>query len=126
MSSLLSRASTLVRGVVRSLEAILGLGFVVGSLFMARYADRLQTGLWVFVGLFGMGVSGVLYSMSQTVWIAILWVVAAVGAGVAAASTVWATVWGAEFRPCTRYAVPAPRATHEAASMPIALLLISI
>lgn len=55
-------------------EALTSVGFVVGSLFMARFADRLQTGLWVFVGCMGMGVAGVLYSLSPVIWMAILWV----------------------------------------------------
>jgi MFS family permease len=56
-------------------EGLTSVGFVVGSLFMARYADRLQTGLWVFVGCAGMGVAGVFYALSPTIWIAIVWVI---------------------------------------------------
>jgi MFS family permease len=56
-------------------EAMTSVGFVAGSLFMARYAGRLQTGLWMFVGTLGMGVSGILYGVSPTIWIAIPWVV---------------------------------------------------
>ena len=55
-------------------EGLTSIGFVVGSLFMARYADRLQTGLWVFVGCIGMGIAGIFYGLSPTIWIAILWV----------------------------------------------------
>ncbi|MEO5965983.1 MAG: MFS transporter [Candidatus Limnocylindrales bacterium] len=55
-------------------EGLTSVGFVVGSLFMARYADRLQTGLWVFVGTLGMGISGVFYGLSPTIAIAIFWV----------------------------------------------------
>lgn len=55
-------------------EGLTSIGFVAGSLFMARYADRLQTGLWVFVGTLGMGIAGVLYGMAPTLWIGILWV----------------------------------------------------
>ncbi len=55
-------------------EGLTSIGFVVGSLFMARYADRLQTGLWVFVGCVGMGIAGIFYGLSPTIWIAILWV----------------------------------------------------
>jgi CRP-like cAMP-binding protein/sugar phosphate permease len=56
-------------------EGLTSVGFVVGSLFMARYADRLQTGLWVFVGLMGMGIAGIFYGLSPTIWIAIFWVI---------------------------------------------------
>ena len=41
---------------------------------MAKYAGLLQTGLWVFVGTLGMGISGVLYGLSPTIGIAIVWV----------------------------------------------------
>jgi DHA3 family macrolide efflux protein-like MFS transporter len=53
-------------------EGFTSIGFVVGSLFMARYASRLHDGLWVFVGYLGMGVTGALYGLSPTIWIAIV------------------------------------------------------
>ncbi len=56
-------------------EGLTSVGFVVGSLFMARYAARLQIGLWVFVGSVGMGIAGVFYGLSPTIWIAIVWVI---------------------------------------------------
>jgi CRP-like cAMP-binding protein/sugar phosphate permease len=56
-------------------EGLTSVGFVAGSLFMARFSDRLPIGLWVFVGLMGMGISGVFYALSPTIWIAILWVI---------------------------------------------------
>jgi CRP-like cAMP-binding protein len=56
-------------------EGLTSVGFVAGSLFMARYADRLQTGLWVFVGLMGMGIGGFFYALSPTIWIAVFWVI---------------------------------------------------
>jgi hypothetical protein len=52
-------------------EGLTSVGFVAGSLFMAKYADRLQTGLWVFVGLMGMGIAGILYGLSPTILIGI-------------------------------------------------------
>ena len=55
-------------------EALTSVGFVLGSLFMARYAGKLQTGLWVFVGTMGMGIAGVLYGLSPNIWIAIVFV----------------------------------------------------
>jgi len=56
-------------------EGLTSVGFVVGSLFMARYSERLPTGLWVFVGWTGMAVAGVLYGLSPVIWIAILWAI---------------------------------------------------
>jgi CRP-like cAMP-binding protein len=53
-------------------EGVTSVGFVIGSLFMARYASRLYDGLWIFVGYLGMGIAGVLYGLSPTIWIAIL------------------------------------------------------
>ncbi len=55
-------------------EALTSVGFVLGSLFMAKYADRLQLGMWVFVGTLGMGIAGILYGLSPTIWIAIVFV----------------------------------------------------
>jgi CRP-like cAMP-binding protein/sugar phosphate permease len=55
-------------------EGLTSVGFVLGSLFMARYAGRLQIGLWVFVGTLGMGISGVLYAFSPVIGIAIVFV----------------------------------------------------
>ena len=55
-------------------EGLTSVGFVVGSLFMAKYADRLQTGLWVFVGTMGMGIAGIFYGLSPTILVAIFWV----------------------------------------------------
>jgi DHA3 family macrolide efflux protein-like MFS transporter len=52
-------------------EGVTSIGFVIGSLFMARYASRLHDGLWVFVGYLGMGIAGVLYGLSPTIWVAI-------------------------------------------------------
>lgn len=55
-------------------EGLTSVGFVVGSLFMARYSSRLREGTWMFVGLAGMGLAGVLYGLSPTIVIAIVWV----------------------------------------------------
>ena len=54
-------------------EGLTAVGFVLGSLFMARYAERLQIGLWIFVGMMGMGISGILYGLSPSITIAIVW-----------------------------------------------------
>ena len=53
-------------------EGLTSVGFVLGSRFMVRYAGRLPTGLWVFVGTMGMGISGILYGLSPTIMIAIV------------------------------------------------------
>jgi len=55
-------------------EGLTSVGFVVGSLFMARYAPRLPMGMWMTVGAVGMGIAGIIYGMSTTIGIAILWV----------------------------------------------------
>ena len=38
-------------------EGLTSIGFVVGALFMARYARPAPDGLWVFVGYLGMGIA---------------------------------------------------------------------
>ena len=52
-------------------EGLTSVGFVLGSLFMARYSARLQTGLWVFVGSAGMGIASLLYAASPVIGVAI-------------------------------------------------------
>ena len=55
-------------------EGLTSVGFVLGSLFMARFANRLAEPIWIIIGLFGMGVAGIAYGLSTTVPIAILMV----------------------------------------------------
>ena len=55
-------------------EGLTSIGFVLGSLFMARYAGKLQIGLWVFVGCMGMGISGILYGLSPNIYVGIVFV----------------------------------------------------
>jgi MFS transporter, DHA3 family, macrolide efflux protein len=55
-------------------EGLTSVGFVCGSLFMAKYAHRLQTGLWVFVGTMGMAISGILYGLSPAMLVGIVFV----------------------------------------------------
>jgi MFS family permease len=55
-------------------EGLTSIGFVIGSLFMAKYAHRLQTGLWIFVGTMGMALSGIAYALSPTMFIGIVFV----------------------------------------------------
>jgi len=52
-------------------EGLTSVGFVVGSLMMARYADRLREGTWMVLALLGMGVAGVFYGFSTSIVIAI-------------------------------------------------------
>jgi MFS family permease len=56
-------------------EGLTSVGFIVGSLLMARYSGRLSVGLWVFVGAMGQGLAGVLYGFSPVISVAIMWVV---------------------------------------------------
>lgn len=56
-------------------EGLTSIGFVVGSLLMARWSERLPTGLWVFVGAAGMGVAGLGYAVSPVIGIAIFFAV---------------------------------------------------
>ncbi len=53
-------------------EGLTSIGFVVGALMMARFADRLHPGVWMVLSLVGMGVVGILYGLSDTVWFAIV------------------------------------------------------
>ena len=55
-------------------EGLTSIGFVVGSLVMAKYADRLREGLWLIVGLMGMGLTYLLYSFSTSVPLAIFFI----------------------------------------------------
>jgi MFS transporter, DHA3 family, macrolide efflux protein len=53
-------------------EGMTSIGFVVGSLLIARFSDRLREGLWVVFGLLGMGLCFVIYSFARSVPFAIL------------------------------------------------------
>jgi CRP-like cAMP-binding protein len=52
-------------------EGLTSIGFVVGSLFMAKVFDRLQGGAWLAISFLGMGLVGVIYSFLQSVPLAI-------------------------------------------------------
>jgi len=52
-------------------EGLTSVGFVIGSLLMATYADRLREGSWLVLSFLGMGLAGVAYALSTNVWIAI-------------------------------------------------------
>jgi MFS family permease len=53
-------------------EGVTSVGFVVGSLLMARFGDRLAEGTWMIGGTILMGIFGVLYGLSPNIEVAIL------------------------------------------------------
>jgi CRP-like cAMP-binding protein/sugar phosphate permease len=53
-------------------EGITSVGFVIGSLLMARYAERLREGTWLILSFIGMGAAGLLYALSSNIWMAIV------------------------------------------------------
>ena len=52
-------------------EAATSIGFVIGSFFIARYADRLRSGVWIVLSLLGMGLFGIVYALSSSLTLAI-------------------------------------------------------
>ena len=52
-------------------EGLTSVGFVMGSLFMARFSKLLPEPVWIIVAMVGMGISGVLYGLSTQIGIAI-------------------------------------------------------
>jgi len=57
-------------------EGLTSVGFVAGSLLMARVADRLREGQWIVLGVLGMGIVGILYGVSNNIAVAIALVMA--------------------------------------------------
>jgi MFS family permease len=53
-------------------EGLTSIGFVVGSLLMAKYANRYREGVWAIISLLGMGVCYLLYSFSNSIQVAIV------------------------------------------------------
>jgi DHA3 family macrolide efflux protein-like MFS transporter len=51
-------------------EGITSVGFVIGSLLMARYAERIREGSWLVISFLGMGMAGLLYALSSNIWMA--------------------------------------------------------
>jgi CRP-like cAMP-binding protein len=49
-------------------EGLTSVGFVVGSLIMARIADRLREGAWIVGGVLGMGLVGIVYALSPSLF----------------------------------------------------------
>ncbi len=53
-------------------EGITSIGFVLGSLLIAQYADRLREGQWLSLSLLGMGGFGIVYALSSSVPLAVV------------------------------------------------------
>ncbi len=53
-------------------EGLTSVGFVIGSLLMARLADRLREGQWIAMSYIGMGLIAALYSRTASIPLAIL------------------------------------------------------
>ena len=52
-------------------EGLTSVGFVIGSFFMAKFANRLPEGAWIVIAIVGMGVAGIAYGLSTSVPVAI-------------------------------------------------------
>jgi len=53
-------------------EGMTSIGFVVGSLLMAKWADRYREGSWIVVATIAMGIAGVAYGFATTIPVAII------------------------------------------------------
>jgi CRP-like cAMP-binding protein/predicted MFS family arabinose efflux permease len=53
-------------------EGFTSVGFVVGSLMMAKWADRFREGSWIIIATIAMGIAGVLYGLSTSIAVAII------------------------------------------------------
>jgi CRP-like cAMP-binding protein/predicted MFS family arabinose efflux permease len=52
-------------------EGVTSVGFVIGSLLMARWADRFREGSWIVVATIAMGVAGIFYGLSTSIVLAV-------------------------------------------------------
>jgi len=52
-------------------EGLTSVGFVLGSFFMARFAQRMPEPVWVIVGNVGMGLAGLVYALATSIPLAI-------------------------------------------------------
>jgi MFS family permease len=52
-------------------EGLTSVGFVVGSLILAKMFDRLHAGAWLTISFVGMGVIGIIYSFLHSIGLAI-------------------------------------------------------
>lgn len=55
-------------------EGLTSVGFVIGSFFMARFANRLAEPIWVIIGMVGMGAAGLVYGLATSIPLAIVMV----------------------------------------------------
>jgi MFS transporter, DHA3 family, macrolide efflux protein len=55
-------------------EAASSIGFVLGSFFIARYVDRLRSGMWISLSLIGMGIFGIVYALTSNLPVAMVMV----------------------------------------------------
>jgi CRP-like cAMP-binding protein/predicted MFS family arabinose efflux permease len=53
-------------------EGFTSVGFVVGSLMMAKWADRFREGSWIVIATVSMGIAGVLYGVATSIVVAIV------------------------------------------------------
>ncbi len=54
------------------IEGLTTVGFVIGSLAMARYANRLREGQWITISFIGMAVCSIIYSQLYSIPLAIM------------------------------------------------------
>jgi CRP-like cAMP-binding protein/Na+/melibiose symporter-like transporter len=52
-------------------EGVTSVGFVVGSLLMAKWAERFREGSWIVIATIGMGISGIFYGLTTSIVLAI-------------------------------------------------------
>ncbi|HLE15763.1 MAG TPA: MFS transporter [Anaerolineales bacterium] len=52
-------------------EGLTSIGFVIGSLLLARYVSRLREGQWIIISLIGWGLVAITYALSSSLFIAI-------------------------------------------------------
>jgi len=55
-------------------EGLTSIGFVVGSLLMAKIFDRLREGAWLAISYIGMAVAGIVYSYLDSIILAIVFI----------------------------------------------------
>lgn len=55
-------------------EGLTSIGFVVGSLLMAKIFDRLREGAWLAISYIGMAVAGIVYSYLNSIVLAIVFI----------------------------------------------------
>jgi CRP-like cAMP-binding protein len=52
-------------------EGVTSVGFVVGSLLMAKWAERFREGSWIVIATIGMGISGIFYGLTTSIVLAV-------------------------------------------------------